>query len=121
MLDLADVQNGLADTAPRRIQLSRAKGWRMPPNTVKIDRSTPYGNPFPIGAEGPFGRVAPDAEGAVGFFCAMLDDDELRAAAGYPTDLSALRGKNLACWCRIGSWCHGDPLLARINAPSPIA
>lgn len=32
--------------APRRIQLSRAKGWRMPENTVKVDRSTRFGNPF---------------------------------------------------------------------------
>lgn len=31
-------------TAPVRIQLSRAKGWRLPPNTMKVDRSTRYGN-----------------------------------------------------------------------------
>ena len=24
---------------PERIQLRRAKGWRMPPNTVKVDRT----------------------------------------------------------------------------------
>lgn len=29
-----------------RIQLKRTKGWRMPPDTVKVDRSTIYGNPF---------------------------------------------------------------------------
>lgn len=29
-----------------RIQLSRQKGWRMPENTVKVDRSTRWGNPF---------------------------------------------------------------------------
>ena len=33
---------------PKRIQLSRKKGWRMPPNTVKVDRSTKWGNPFII-------------------------------------------------------------------------
>lgn len=31
---------------PQRVQLSRQKGWRMPPNTVKVDRSTKWGNPF---------------------------------------------------------------------------
>tara|TARA_R110000868_G_scaffold389993_1_gene659426 strand:+ start:2789 stop:3202 length:414 start_codon:yes stop_codon:yes gene_type:complete len=31
---------------PKRIQLSRAKGWRMPDNTVKVDRTTQWGNPF---------------------------------------------------------------------------
>src|SRR6185437_10944534 len=31
---------------PTRVQLRRTKGWRLPPNTVKVDRSTPWGNPF---------------------------------------------------------------------------
>lgn len=31
---------------PQRIQLSRRKGWKMPPNTVKVDRATAFGNPF---------------------------------------------------------------------------
>jgi hypothetical protein len=34
---------------PERIRLSRGKGWRMPPNTVKVDRSTRWGNPFRAG------------------------------------------------------------------------
>lgn len=33
-------------TKPQRIQLKRTRGWRMPPNTVKVDRSTKWGNPF---------------------------------------------------------------------------
>ena len=32
--------------APVRVQLKRAKGWRMPPGTVKVDRTTKWGNPF---------------------------------------------------------------------------
>lgn len=32
---------------PKRIQLKRAKGWRMPIGAVKVDRSTRWGNPFP--------------------------------------------------------------------------
>ena len=31
---------------PVRIKLSRAKGWRMPENTVKVDRTSRWGNPF---------------------------------------------------------------------------
>jgi len=30
----------------KRIQLSRAKGWRMPSNTAKVDRTTKCGNPY---------------------------------------------------------------------------
>src|SRR5690349_12771687 len=31
---------------PERVQLKRERGWRMPPNTVKVDRTTKFGNPF---------------------------------------------------------------------------
>src|SRR5436853_4258410 len=31
---------------PKRVQLQRGTGWRMPPNTRKVDRSTVFGNPF---------------------------------------------------------------------------
>ena len=106
---------------PVRVQLKRTKGWRMPENTVKVDRTTRWGNPFPFGKGqyGPLGRIAYDAEGAVGHFRAMMQDDDLRGAAGYPTDLSPLRGKNLACWCA-GPFCHADVLLELANAdPRP--
>lgn len=101
---------------PVRVQLSRRKGWRMPENTVKVDRSTKWGNPFVIGG-GPMMRHALDHEGAVGFFRDMLRDPEMRAAAGYPEDLSPLRGKNLACWC-VGRHCHADVLLELANTPA---
>ena len=33
---------------PQRVQLKRSAGWKMPPNTVKVDRTTRWGNPFTI-------------------------------------------------------------------------
>lgn len=33
---------------PQRIQRKRTKGWRMPVDAVTVDRSTGFGNPFPI-------------------------------------------------------------------------
>jgi len=39
---------------PQRIQLKRTKGWRMPENTVKVDRTTKWGNSFVTGKENPF-------------------------------------------------------------------
>lgn len=103
---------------PERIQLSRRKGWRMPENTVKVCRPGKFGNPFPVGGNGPMERYSPDREGAVGHFKAMLADPEMRAAAGYPSDdeiRSELRGKNLACWCLLEGPCHGDVLLEIAN------
>ena len=42
---------------PQRIQLRRTKGWRMPPNTVKVDRTTLFGNPFSAEQHGRTGAV----------------------------------------------------------------
>ena len=36
----------MSDDVPVRIQRSRAKGWRMPANTVYVGRPTKWGNPF---------------------------------------------------------------------------
>lgn len=104
---------------PVRLQLSRRKGFNLQDHSrsvnglpaVKVARPGTWGNPFPVGKEGPLGRTAPDNEGAVGFFRAMLADPEMRAAAGYPADLSPLRGKNLACFCGPREACHADVLL----------
>lgn len=37
---------------PARIQLFRAKGWRLPPHAAKVDRSTQWGNPWKVGTPG---------------------------------------------------------------------
>lgn len=111
-------------STPTRIQLSRRRGWRMPPNTVSVAQPGRWGNPWPIGHEGPLGRTAPDAEGAVGLFEQMLRDPEMRAVAGYPEDLSPLRGRNLACWCHLPKpgepdICHAAVLLRVANEGVP--
>ena len=62
--------------APRRIQLSRRKGWRKPENTIVVARPTRWGNPFPIAELG--------RERAIASFRAMLADPAAREAVGYP-------------------------------------
>lgn len=110
-------------TAPVRVQLSRAKGWRMPPDTVKVDRSTGWGNPF----KRDVGGVKDNAE-AVHLFRLMLagylpvargpDIEAMRAQRRYvDAQLWRLRGKHLACWCRPGAPCHADVLLQLANSP----
>lgn len=96
-------------TTPVRIQLSRHKGWRMPENTVKVDRSTRWGNPF---------RVGDDMPGMAGEPMDAIDACHCFRLFAAPTlDLSPLRGKNLACWCRLDQTCHADVLLELANAP----
>lgn len=38
---------------PKRVQLSRQKGWKMPANTAKVDRATRFGNP--VSCSWPYG------------------------------------------------------------------
>lgn len=101
------------EARPQRVQLSRRKGWRMPPNCVKVDRSTKWGNHFAIGKCSIYGDV-PDAETAVRCFEVWLKTtpaggDMLSAAR------AELRGFHLACWCAPGLPCHADVLLSVAN------
>lgn len=101
-------------TTPIRIQLSRAKGWRMPPNTVKVDRSTKWGNPFPIPKDHPW----KDAAWSVlqfSFWIHRLEHWPDKPEPPTADELKTLRGKNLACWCKLGSPCHADVLLELAN------
>lgn len=105
---------------PVRVQLSRAKGWRKPDNTVVVARPTKYGNPhdwrdwlenadrsaLPMSAE----RERWAKERATQAF-----EEDLRDGT-IVLDLTPLRGKNLACWCKGPRWsCHADVLLALSN------
>jgi hypothetical protein len=83
----------------------------MPPNTVKVDRSTRWGNPF---------RTSETftARDAVAAFSRWLETD----AAGQALRRDArvhLRGRNLACWCQLDAPCHAEVLL-RITGVRPI-
>lgn len=114
---------------PIRIQLSRARGWRMPENTVRVDRATVFGNPFRVDQcrEAGFRGTDTDlAHRCVEAFRVWLgphwrenwDGPESEAArAALLAALPRLRGKNLACWCRPGAHCHADVLLDIANRP----
>ena len=98
----------IAAGLPKRIQLRRTKGWRMPDNTVKVDRSTKWGNPFVVGED------AVDARDAVIAFDTAVENHLI----DYPNP-KELKGKNLACWCSEDAlWCHADVLLRMANETS---
>lgn len=94
---------------PIRVQLKRTKGWKMPPNTVKVDRCTRYGNPFRIGDFG----IPNAAEAALRF----REWREGRVVGPPVPAIAGLRGRNLACWCPLDQPCHADVLLELANAP----
>ena len=98
------------ESLPRRIQLSRAKGWRIPPNTVKVDRSTAWGNPYrdddPVL---PWGASSA-AEAFTNWLRVTAEGQALRNRAARE-----LRGKQLACWCSLQARCHADVLIRVAN------
>lgn len=111
--------------APMRVQLSRRKGWKMPPNTVVVSRPTRWGNPWQV-SNRPCSVYPPVAvtafrTNAIRSYRAWLAGGP-PPVPGYPAPptladiISALRGKNLACWCPLDQPCHADVLLELANA-----
>jgi hypothetical protein len=93
---------------PQRIQLSRKKGWKKPANTVVVARPSRWGNPWKVGADG---DAAKCVERYSHFVCSNIWSFPNRDAIK-----SLLKGKNLACWCKIGDPYHADVLITIANA-----
>ena len=101
---------------PERIQLKRSLGWRMPPNTVKVDRTTRWGNPMTVRPGYPALQAVEDyqlwLEGKSPWRFTQTD-----LVPPSREDIQRhLAGKNLACWCPAGSPCHAEILLSIANA-----
>lgn len=120
---------------PKRIQRKRTKGWRMPEGAAIVDRSSDFGNPFPVAKarsttmgqtkdvwmvgtwDGPamwFRDTKPEA--------VKLAVDAYRAWISAPAQSRLrgkaqlmLRGRDLACWCPLDQPCHADVLLELAN------
>lgn len=122
--------------APRRIQLSRKKGWRKPPVTVNVARPGRWGNPFRIGQcyivfdklgwGMPTDRKPGDLPGVSTARVVRIEDRAQAVAmhaawmrsclaSANPPDLSQLRDQHLACWCPLDQPCHADNLLELAN------
>jgi hypothetical protein len=108
-------------TTPKRVQLSRRKGYRKPTGAVVVARPSKWGNPFYAGDvlhRFPSLTVEQCAGFVVNEFRDLLRSDALRAQHGYPTDAEIrahLAGRDLACWCPLDQPCHGDVLLELAN------
>jgi hypothetical protein len=99
------VSTNPALSSPVRMQLRRTKGWKMPPNTVMVARPSAWCNPYKVGVHGtakecvekfarkmvPYTHVGPRNTMA----------DLLLSEASMGAIRDALKGKNLACWCRL--------------------
>lgn len=120
---------------PRRIQLSRARGFRLPPGVVVCARPTKWGNPFAIGERAfvptdasmaptlvrPTSPTSFNASGqiieitsneiAVDLHRRWMTAKEHSKLMGPPPDPAELAGCDLACWCGLDKVCHCDTLI----------
>jgi len=92
---------------PVRIQMSRARGWRMPAGAIVVARPSRWGNPYLVSD---YGRV-----GAVRLYREWITSQPDLIA----TAVAQLRGRDLACWCPPGQPCHADVLLEIANGGPP--
>lgn len=122
---------------PRRIQRQRMKGWRMPDGAVYVGRPSRWGNPYWHaqrfhGIDAALALYRNSCHGTwdpsivAGWPTASSVYDEHRdwinaLGAGHPlnTIRSELGGRDLACWCPVGSPCHADILLELANPTLP--
>lgn len=105
---------------PKRIQLRRSAGWRLPPGAVKVDRSTKFGNPFRADRPSPLLLRSGAKTAAEAFRMWLKGEGGLEHE--YPekrriilASLEELRGKDIACWCKPSDECHGDAYLEISN------
>lgn len=94
---------------PKPVRLQRSRCARLvSPNGLEIvvvTRGTRWGNPFRL------------AQG-MGRWDAIFEFQryvQQMPAAEREAYLAPLRGKNLACWCKLGEMCHADVLLWLAN------
>lgn len=133
-----------ASVSPVRLRLSRKAGFRLQEHSLAVNglpavnaaRPGKWGNrhiairtwhhgPIPALGLPAFTAAAEaeaDEEGAR--IAVALFRDDWRAVMTAPSygraraQLDELRGRNLACWCRLDApWCHADVLLELANRP----
>jgi hypothetical protein len=125
----------MEEMMPNRVQRKRTKSWKMPPNTVAVDRSSGFGNPFQISkaTQTHMGKtsdiwVVGTWEGPAMWFKDTKKEATELAVSAFRTWVThppqaallaaarkKLRGKNLACWCSLDQPCHADVFLELVN------
>jgi hypothetical protein len=99
-------------TEALRLQLSRRKGFDLQKTSrgkngllaVVVSRPSKWGNPYPLGEY--------DRPTSLALFRRYLT----KAIRDGHLDLLELRGRNVACWCKLSDACHGDILLEFVKS-----
>lgn len=121
---------------PIRVQRQRTKGYKLPKNTVCVNRPLKYGNPLKLlngiiyvdagwrrkildkwvyYQRGDINKLLYVYEHIVKGTQFQNQDLQYWSDKYKIYNLKELKNKNLACFCKIGEKCHGDILLKIAN------
>jgi hypothetical protein len=104
---------------PIRYRRSRAKGSRLPPGVVCVDRTTAWGNCFVVGRDGAAEVCVLKHKTVVCSSELFADFDpaaQRKMRDHFQANIEGMRGKSVACWCPLDAPCHGDTILRCANA-----
>jgi hypothetical protein len=100
---------------PVAIQLSRRRGFKLPPGIINVARPGKYGNPFIVGKHGDRARcVELCALLLAGYLNISVDAECIAAQKKFRRNVyehldEIKKAKGFACWCRLdGKPCHRD-------------
>lgn len=114
---------------PKRIQLSRAKGWRKPAGAIVVSRPSLFGNPFVpnvIKACSGYRKAGREQENArrlrecIDLYRYHLLNDDREQWVAMRAALPSLRDHDLCCWCKLPKdgapdMCHAAVLIGEAN------
>lgn len=100
-----------------RIQRSRKKGYKTPPNTIYVGRPTKYGNPYTV--KDYMLSLTPNPNDEEEDFHTWATNAYRQYLERNPKLIELakkeLKGKNLSCFCSLDKDCHVDVLLEIAN------
>ena len=86
----------------------------MPKNCVYVGMPSIFGNPFETAGE--YREwLKSGTKGLIRHYKYFYGFDNSAARKRVLEGIPKLRGKNLACWCKVGAACHADTLLVLAN------
>jgi len=93
---------------PIRFLRKRSRGWRLPSDAVYVGRPTRWDNPYKVGEPNPDkpGSELTAKDAVFLYESYVCNDPDFQLLI-----INYLRGKDLACWCKLDQPCHADILL----------
>jgi len=109
---------------PTRIQRKRTYGFRLPPNTVCVNRGTKWGNPFKVADYGREEAIQMFRDCLLNASMCYIYLDIKKAWIQYnrflwmANNMDIIRNADyVACFCPLYAACHGDVLIEMAEYP----